>query len=108
MLSTCNRTELYTSVARFHGALDDATQVLADVAGLRGSELRSLCAVFFDEGAVAHAFSVASGLDSLVIGESQILGQVKGALTLPSLTKLWARSSTPCFSRRSGRQAGAH
>jgi glutamyl-tRNA reductase len=82
VLSTCNRTELYASVTRFHGALDDATQVLADVAGLRGSELRSLCAVFFDEGAVAHAFSVASGLDSLVIGESQILGQVKSALTL--------------------------
>jgi glutamyl-tRNA reductase len=82
VLSTCNRTELYASVSRFHGALDDATQVLAEVAGLRGSELRALCAVFFDEGAVAHAFSVASGLDSLVIGETQILGQVKGALTL--------------------------
>ncbi|HTF38990.1 MAG TPA: glutamyl-tRNA reductase, partial [Propionibacteriaceae bacterium] len=65
VLSTCNRTELYASVSRFHGALDDATQVLADVASLRGSELRALCAVFFDEGAVAHAFSVASGLDSL-------------------------------------------
>ena len=82
VLSTCNRTEVYASVSRFHGALDDATQVLADIAGLRGSELRALCAVFFDEGAVAHGFSVASGLDSLVIGESQILGQVKGALTL--------------------------
>jgi glutamyl-tRNA reductase len=82
VLSTCNRTELYTSVSRFHSALDDATQALADVAGLRPGELRSLCAVFFDEGAVAHAFSVAAGLDSLVVGESQILGQVKSALTL--------------------------
>jgi glutamyl-tRNA reductase len=82
VLSTCNRTELYASVSRFHGALDDATQALADVAGLRPGELRSLCAVFFDEGAVAHTFSVASGLDSLVVGESQILGQVKSALTL--------------------------
>jgi glutamyl-tRNA reductase len=82
VLSTCNRTEVYASVSRFHGALDDATQALADVAGLRPGELRSLCAVFFDEGAVAHTFSVASGLDSLVVGESQILGQVKSALTL--------------------------
>src|SRR4029450_4491664 len=82
VLSTCNRTEVYASVSRFHGALDDATQVLADVAGLRGSELRVCGAVFFDEGAVAHVFSVASGLDSLVIGESQILGQVKSALTV--------------------------
>jgi glutamyl-tRNA reductase len=82
VLSTCNRTELYASVSRFHGALDDATLALADIAGLRPGELRSLCAVFFDEGAVAHTFSVASGLDSLVVGESQILGQVKAALTL--------------------------
>jgi glutamyl-tRNA reductase len=82
VLSTCNRTELYASVSRFHGALDDATQVLAEVAGLRAGELRSLCAVFFDEGAVAHTFSVASGLDSLVVGETQILGQVKSALAL--------------------------
>jgi glutamyl-tRNA reductase len=82
VLSTCNRNELYASVSRFHGALDDATQALADVAGLRPGELRSLCAVFFDEGAVAHTFSVASGLDSLVVGETQILGQVKSALTL--------------------------
>ena len=82
VLSTCNRTELYASVSRFHGALDDATQALADIAGLRAGEVRSLCAVFFDEGAVAHTFSVASGLDSLVVGESQILGQVKSALAL--------------------------
>ena len=82
VLSTCNRTEMYASVSRFHGALDDATQALAEIAGLRPGELRSLCAVFFDEGAVAHTFSVASGLDSLVVGESQILGQVKAALTL--------------------------
>jgi glutamyl-tRNA reductase len=82
VLSTCNRTELYASVSRFHGALDDATQALAEVAGLRPGELRSLCAVFFDEGAVAHTFAVASGLDSLVVGESQILGQVKSALAL--------------------------
>lgn len=82
VLSTCNRTELYVSVARFHGALDDATSWLAESAGVSVSELRGMCAVYFDEGAVAHTFSVAAGLDSVVIGENQILGQVKAALTL--------------------------
>ena len=81
VLSTCNRTEVYASVSRFHGALDDATTALADLSGLPTPELQSRCAVFFDEGAVAHTFAVASGLDSVVVGESQILGQVKHALT---------------------------
>lgn len=81
VLSTCNRTEIYTSVSRFHGGVDDVTQILADVSGLDVEELRGTCAVFFDEGAVAHTFAVASGLDSMVVGESQILGQVKAALT---------------------------
>lgn len=82
ILSTCNRTEIYTSVARFHGAVDDITDALAEFAGLTALELRQSCAVYFDEGAVAHTFAVASGLDSLVLGENQILGQVKAALTL--------------------------
>ena len=82
VLSTCNRTELYTSVSRFHGGLDDAVTALAELAGLSVAELRTLCAVYFDEGAVAHTFSVAAGLDSVVVGESQILGQVRAALSL--------------------------
>ncbi|WP_375430276.1 glutamyl-tRNA reductase [uncultured Friedmanniella sp.] len=82
VLSTCNRTELYTSVSRFHGGLDDAVQSLAELAGLSVDELRTLCAVYFDEGAVAHTFSVAAGLDSVVLGENQVLGQVRAALTL--------------------------
>jgi len=81
VLATCNRTEVYASVSRFHGALDDATQALADLGGLSVAAVQSRCAVYFDEGAVAHTFTVAAGLDSVVIGESQILGQVKNALT---------------------------
>ncbi|GAA1426665.1 glutamyl-tRNA reductase [Microlunatus lacustris] len=82
VLSTCNRTELYASVTRFHGGLDDAVAALAELAGLSVAELRTLCAVYFDEGAVAHTFSVTAGLDSVVVGESQILGQVRTALSL--------------------------
>ena len=81
MLSTCNRTEMYASVSRFHGGLDDVTAALAGLSGAGVAELRQMCAVYFDEGAVAHTFAVASGLDSMVVGENQILGQVKAALT---------------------------
>jgi glutamyl-tRNA reductase len=81
VLSTCNRTELYASISRFHGGLDDCAEALARFADVSVGELQRRCAVYFDEGAVAHTFSVAAGLDSLVVGESQILGQVKAALT---------------------------
>jgi glutamyl-tRNA reductase len=81
VLSTCNRTELYASVSRFHGGLEDAAGALARFAGLSVAELQNRCAVYFDEGAVAHTFGVAAGLDSMVVGESQILGQVRSALT---------------------------
>jgi glutamyl-tRNA reductase len=81
VLSTCNRTEMYASVSRFHGGLDDITSALGGLAGVGVAELRQMCAVYFDEGAVAHTFAVAAGLDSLVVGENQILGQVKSALT---------------------------
>jgi glutamyl-tRNA reductase len=81
VLSTCNRTELYASVSRFHGGLEDTAGALARFAGLTVGELQNRCAVYFDERAVAHTFGVASGLDSLVVGESQILGQVRAALT---------------------------
>ena len=81
VLSTCNRTELYASVSRFHGGLEDTAGALARFAGLSVNELQNRCAVYFDEGAVAHTFGVAAGLDSMVVGESQILGQVRAALT---------------------------
>ena len=82
VLSTCNRTELYAAVTRFHGALDDITAQLSALTGVAATSISQGCAVYFDEGAVAHAFNVAAGLDSLVVGESQILGQVRTALTI--------------------------
>ncbi|MGI8457831.1 MAG: glutamyl-tRNA reductase [Propionibacteriaceae bacterium] len=81
VLSTCNRTEIYTSVVRFHAGLDEVTAEVARVTGRDVDRLRSTCGVYFDEAAVAHTFGVASGLDSMVLGENQILGQVRAALT---------------------------
>ena len=69
------------SVSRFHGGLEDTAEALARFAGLGVGELQNRCAVYFDEGAVAHTFAVAAGLDSVVVGESQVLGQVRAALT---------------------------
>ncbi|QDP98276.1 glutamyl-tRNA reductase [Microlunatus elymi] len=80
VLSTCNRTEIYAEVDRFHAGLDDITEQLAHSCGLPVETLRGICSVYFDEGAVAHAFNVSGGLDSMVIGENQILGQVRSAL----------------------------
>lgn len=81
VVSTCNRTEVYASVSRFHGGLDDIVAALSESSGLALADLPQLCSVFYDEAAVAHLFQVASGLDSMVAGENQILGQVKAALT---------------------------
>jgi glutamyl-tRNA reductase len=78
-LSTCNRVEVYADVARFHPAVAEITQVLARHAGLSVAELGEHLYVHFAEAAAEHVFSVASGLNSMVVGESQILGQLRAA-----------------------------
>lgn len=80
VLSTCNRTEVYASVTRFHGGLQALTETVRRVAGVDVDVLEDNCAVFYDEAAVSHCFTVTSGLDSMVAGEHQILGQVRQAL----------------------------
>ena len=81
VLSTCNRTEIYAAVSKFHGGLEEVTTALATVSGVPLHRLQDACAVSYDERAVQHAFSVASGMASMVRGEQQILGQVRAALT---------------------------
>jgi glutamyl-tRNA reductase len=78
-LSTCNRVEVYADVARFHPAVAEITQVLARHAGVSIAELGEHLYVHFAEAAAEHIFAVASGLNSMVVGESQILGQLRGA-----------------------------
>jgi glutamyl-tRNA reductase len=79
LLSTCNRIEVYADVARFHPAVAEISTVLARHAGLPVADLAEHLYVHFAEAAAEHMFAVASGLDSMVVGESQILGQVRAA-----------------------------
>ncbi|MGA5303541.1 glutamyl-tRNA reductase [Nucisporomicrobium flavum] len=79
VLSTCNRVEVYAAVSGFHGGLGDVCAVLAEESGISASELAGHLYVHYDEAAVRHLFRVSSGLDSMVVGEAQILGQLRDA-----------------------------
>ncbi len=80
VISTCNRVEVYVEADRFHNALEDVSRLLAEQAGLGREDLVQHAYVHYDDSAVAHLFSVAAGMDSMILGESQILGQVRQAL----------------------------
>jgi glutamyl-tRNA reductase len=79
VLSTCNRTEVYAVAERFHGAFQDIRDFLCDHAGLAPGALSDHLYSAYDEEAVTHLFSVAAGLESDVLGEHEILGQVRRA-----------------------------
>ena len=79
ILSTCNRVEVYAVVDAFHGGLQAIGQVLAEHSGMSMSDLTKHAYVRYSEAAVEHLFAVASGLDSAVVGEAQVLGQVRRA-----------------------------
>src|SRR3954451_10142325 len=80
---TCNRLEIYAAVDRFHGSVEDLSQRLLAPASQGPAHLESLLPhlyVHYDDGAVSHLFRVAAGLDSMAVGEAQILGQTRVAL----------------------------
>ena len=79
ILSTCNRVEVYASVSRYHGGLSDLRGFMGEWAGLAPEDFVGHTYDYFDEGAAAHLFAVASGMDSMVVGERQINLQVKQA-----------------------------
>jgi glutamyl-tRNA reductase len=79
VLSTCNRVEVYAAVSAFHGGLADIGAVLAERAGCAVADLAPHLYVSYEADAVRHAFRVAAGLDSMVVGEAQILGQLRDA-----------------------------
>jgi glutamyl-tRNA reductase len=79
VLATCNRIEVFAEVERFHGGVTDVSRVLARQAGATVEELSPFVTVHYEDQAVAHLFTVASGLDSMVVGETQVLGQLRAA-----------------------------
>ncbi|OLB74370.1 MAG: glutamyl-tRNA reductase [Actinobacteria bacterium 13_2_20CM_2_71_6] len=82
VLSTCNRVEVYAGVSGFHGGLTEIVAALARRAGCTPTELAPYAYVHFDAEAVRHAYRVATGLDSMVVGEAQILGQLRDAYAI--------------------------
>jgi glutamyl-tRNA reductase len=79
VLSTCNRVEVYAEVPRFHAAVTQITELLANTSGVGLEELTTHLYLHYEDRAVQHLFTVVAGLDSMVVGEGQILGQVRAA-----------------------------
>jgi glutamyl-tRNA reductase len=79
ILSTCMRTEVYALVNRFHGAMADIREFFATWSGKPPEEFSDNLYSYFDEAAVGHLFRVSAGLDSVSVGEGEILGQVRQA-----------------------------
>lgn len=82
VLATCNRVEIYAVAKTFHGAVTEIGDALSAAAGVPLDELREHLYVHHEDRAISHVFSVASGLDSMAIGEGQVLGQLRAALRL--------------------------
>ncbi len=82
VVSTCNRVEVYAEVDKFHGGVAAICELLARHAAVPLAELTPHLYVHYEDRAIQHLLSVACGLDSMVVGESQILGQVRHALGL--------------------------
>jgi len=114
IISTCNRTEIYC--ASEHAALDHTFGWLAQSGGVAPALLRSHAYTLHDGDAARHAFRVASGLDSMVLGEAQILGQMKDAVRAAetagalgsTLNQLFQRSFAVAKEVRTATEIGAH
>jgi glutamyl-tRNA reductase len=80
VLSTCNRVEVYAEVEKFHATVVETTEMLARHTGVPVEELSAHLYVHYEDRAVRHVFAVACGLDSMLVGEQQVLAQVRAAL----------------------------
>jgi len=119
VLSTCNRVEIYAEVGKFHGAVAAICELLSRHSRVPQAELTQHLYVHYADRALQHMLTVACGLDSLVVGESQILGQLRQALriarergtlgpTLSALGSLALRAGKRAQSETRVGQAGAN
>src|SRR6266700_2667545 len=109
VLSTCNRVEVYAEVDRFHGGVAAICELLARHSDLPLRELTGSAYVHYEDRAVQHLLAVVCGLESMVIGESQILGQVRQAVRLARQHGTLSRelSDLSRLALRAGRRAHA-
>jgi glutamyl-tRNA reductase len=109
VLSTCNRIEVYAEVDRFHGGVEAICELLARHSGLPLSQLTKSAYLHYDDRAVQHLLAVTCGLESMVVGESQILGQVRHAVRIARQHGTLSRelSDVSRLALRAGRRAHA-
>ncbi|AXI78945.1 glutamyl-tRNA reductase [Peterkaempfera bronchialis] len=107
LLATCNRIELYADVDKFHAGVAELSTLLSRHSGVDLDELTAHLYVHYEDRAVHHLFSVACGLDSMVVGEGQILGQIRDALSLAQEEHTAARGLNELFQQalRVGKRA---
>ncbi|HEX3822981.1 MAG TPA: glutamyl-tRNA reductase [Mycobacteriales bacterium] len=92
VIATCNRIEIHAEVEKFHGGVQEVSEQLAKHTGVDLETLTEHLYVHYEDRAVQHLFAVAAGLDSMVVGEQQILGQLRTALNLARAEKTVGRS----------------
>jgi glutamyl-tRNA reductase len=109
VISTCNRAEIYAEVDKFHGGVSVICDLLARHSGIPLAELTPHLYVHYEDRAVQHLLAVACGLDSMVVGESQILGQVRQALQIAREQRTLDRplSELGTLALRTGKRAHA-
>jgi glutamyl-tRNA reductase len=109
VLATCNRVEVYADTDGFHAGVDAVSDLLSRLSGVPLEDLSKHLYVHWETQAVLHLFTVAAGLDSMVIGESQILGQLRRAYATARGDETAGRVLHELFQRalRAGKRAHA-
>ena len=107
VVSTCNRIEVYADVDKFHGGVQSVSETLSRGTGVALDELTDHLYVHYEDRAVQHLFTVACGLDSMVVGEAQVLGQLRAAYATARTEGSVGRTLGPLFQRalRVGKRA---